>query len=98
MSGITSLQFILFYSLFLFLVIQITGLMGENVISGVNPPSLPQQPTFLNYLAYPFENIGFFFKLMGASSSFAILGTIILTPFAIGIIWIILQLVRGSGS
>jgi NADH:ubiquinone oxidoreductase subunit 6 (subunit J) len=91
-AGITGLQFILFYSIFLFFFMQISSMAGQDIIKGVSPPNPPT-----GIADALFTNFSYFFKLMSISSSFAILGAIILTPFIIGLIFVILQLARGTG-
>lgn len=107
--GLTRLQFILGYSIFLFFVMQLSAMAGQTIISGITPPSVPSAPNtpgktgfwgfwdgLIDVVAYIFGNIGYFFKLMGASTTFGMFGTVILTPFVIGLIWIIIEVIRGT--
>jgi hypothetical protein len=105
---VTKLQFLLFYTIFLFFITQISAMAGESIVSGIPPPNVPSQPSgsygggivgffdSIGYLIrYIFTNIGYFFTLMRASTTFALFGAVILTPFVIVLIWIILELIRG---
>ena len=89
-GGITGLQFILFYSIFLFTLMQISAMAGQNIIIGIDPPTPPK--TVGDAL---FGNFGYFFRMMGASSAFALFGTVVLTPFVVGLIWLIIETIRG---
>ena len=87
--------FILSYTIFVFFLIQILALMGQNIINNApNPPIIPPQPTILDYIVYPFLNIGYFFQLMAISSTYALIGLILL-PFNIALIWSVIELIRG---
>jgi hypothetical protein len=107
---VTRLEFILTYSIFLFFLMQISGMLGQSIISGVDPPSVPSAPVapektgfwgfwdgITGIFGYLFTNIAYFFKMMGASSGFALFGAVILAPFLIGLIWIIIEMIRGAG-
>jgi len=94
--AITKVEFFVFYTMFLFAIIQITAMMGSDIITNApTVPTIPAVPTAWDYLSYPFENIAYFFTLAALRSSFAIFGAIIITPFAIGVIWAVIELVRG---
>jgi hypothetical protein len=93
---ITKLEFILFYALFLFFITQISAMAGASILKNAPPPpTIPPEPTIVDYIVYPIQNIGYFFRLMLVSSDFALFGTLILVPFLIALVWIILELVRG---
>lgn len=108
---VTSLQFILFYTIFLFFIIQISAMAGQSLVTGVSPPTVPSPPTtparggfwgfwdgITGIIGYLLTNIVYFFQLMGSSSSFAMFGAVILAPFMIALVWIVLELIRGKGS
>ena len=105
---VTKIQFIMGYSIFLFFLMQLSSMAGQAIVSGISPPDVPSKPTFpnqtgivgflntvLDMIQYLFHNIGYFFKLMGASTTFGIFGAVVLTPFTIVLVWIILELIRG---
>jgi hypothetical protein len=93
---LTKLQFIYFYALFLFFVIQIGSMAGYTIVKNAPPaPTIPPEPTILDYITYPIANIGYFFKLMMTSSDYFLFGALILTPFIVAMLWVILEFVRG---
>lgn len=81
--------------------------MGASIIHGyLEPPSIPQPPTtsdtWWDSVTYVFsmaiwyiEQIAYFFNLMAISSTVGIIGTLILAPFGIGLLWIIMEYLRG---
>lgn len=96
---LTKLQFIYFYAVFLFFVVEIGALMGVSIVKDApSPPTIPPQPTVWDYLTWPIANIGYFFQLMLVSSDFFLFGALVLTPFIIGLIWIAIETMRGSGA
>lgn len=96
---ITKLEFILFYSLFLSFVVQLSAMAGATIIKNAPPPpTIPPQPTIVDYIVWPILNAGYFFKLMSVSSDFLLFGSLILTPFLIALIFLIIELVRGTGG
>jgi hypothetical protein len=69
---------------------------GVSIVKNApSPPTIPPQPTIIDYIVYPISNIGYFFSLMAVSSDYLIFGTLVISPFIIGLIWTILELVRG---
>lgn len=95
---ITKLEFILFYSLFLGFVVQLSSMAGAAIIKNAPPPpTIPPEPTVLDYIVYPILNLGYFFRLMGVSTDFMLFGTLVLTPLIVGLIYLIIELVRGVG-
>lgn len=105
---VTKIQFILTYSIFLFFIIQISGMAGETIVSGIDPPDIPKEPTspdrggfwgfwdsIVGIIRYIYGNIAYFFKMMGASTTFGLFGAVILTPFVITLIFVIIELIRG---
>lgn len=108
---VTKIQFLLFYSIFLFFLMQISVMAGESIVSGINAPIPPKPPSagggegiigffdsIISIMAYVFRNIAYFFSLMNANSTFRIFGAVVLTPFVIVLIWIILELIKPFGG
>lgn len=93
MAMLTKLEFILFYSFFLFFLMQISAMAGTSIVSGIENP---RAPTGIGDALI--TNFGYFFKLMRVSTGFAIFGTLILTPMLIGLIWVIIEAVTRIGS
>jgi len=99
--GLTSIDIILFYSFFLFFVIELSAMAGTTIVKGVSPPTVPPLPTWatgFTGLFYVVNNISYFFTLMTVSTPYKILGIVIFTPFTIILIWIIIRLIRGTGD
>jgi hypothetical protein len=93
----TKVWFILYYSLFLFTIIEISALAGSDLIkNSPTPPTIPPNPSGFDYLVFVLNNVGYFFTLMTISTEYAIFGVIVLTPFTIAMIWAILELIRGG--
>ena len=93
MAMLTKLEFILFYSFFLFFMMQISAMAGQSIISGIEKPRVPT-----GIADTVISNFGYFFKMMGVSTGFGIFGTLILTPMLIGLIIIVIEIIRGSSG
>ncbi len=94
--GLSKLEFILFYSTFLFFIMQLSAMAGYTVISNAPPtPELSGTPSVLDSLIWVFANLGYFFALMTVSTEFFLFGVMILTPFVVGVVWMLLELARG---
>ncbi len=90
------LSFILFYSTFLFFIMQISAMAGADIVQNApTTPTMSGTPNVVTYLVWVFANMGYFFSLMAVSSEFFLFGVFILTPFIIGMVWTILELARG---
>jgi hypothetical protein len=93
---LTKLQFVYFYALFLFFVIQIGSMAGYTIVKNApSAPTIPPEPTVVDYITYPIKNIGYFFKLMMTSSDYFLFGTLILMPLIIAMLYAILEFIRG---
>jgi hypothetical protein len=82
--------------MFVFAMVELSSLASVSLIN--NPPStpvLPTQPTGIDVITYLINNIAYFFTLMTISSSYALLGTIILVPYVISMGWCLLEIIRG---
>lgn len=85
------------FTIFFFFLIQIGALAGVEILGGAaagfTSPAPPTDP--ITTLLYVINNIGIFFTLMGASSEFFLLGTILIPAMTITLFWAILELIRG---
>ncbi len=94
---VTRLGFIFGATVFLFFVTQVSALIGSEIISGFQPlfelqlTSIPLLDTIL----FLFNNIGVFLGLLAISTEIQIL-SIILTPILLGVLWSIIEVIRGS--
>jgi hypothetical protein len=91
----TKVWFILGTFAFITFVVQMGALMGSSIVTNAPPPpTIPDVPTAWDYLTYPVANIGYFFQLMAVSSTYTVVG-VILSIFLVGLIWAIIELIRG---
>ena len=102
-----SLGFMVGYTTFLLLFIQFMGFLGEdlnqqsqynNVITGMSTPMRnTTAPTgIISATTSFFDNILFFFSLMSVDSGFWWIGAFVLTPFVIGVVWSVLELISNA--
>lgn len=76
------------------------GLMGQDLyISGnVNMPTFTPTATaptgLLGFAGVFLTNILFFFSLMGMSTTWFLFGTVIVTPFIIGVGWVLVDILK----
>jgi hypothetical protein len=97
-----SYKFIFFALVFYGILSVILFSMGisSNISTSYNAPTLPENPTLLNYILIPFQYIGFYFEMIG----YTIIGLpfwfniIIFFPIGMTILWIIISLIRGYGG
>jgi len=101
-------MFILSYAVFLSFIFTVLALPDspfvDDAISGsgldsFDPPSCVLSGTFLDVFGIVFCGlgyIGFFFTLMSISSTYALLGSLLLTPLVITLGWIIAEWLRGA--
>lgn len=81
---------------FITFMTQISAIMGADLVDNAPPPpEIPDQPTLIDYIYWPFQNLGYFFQLMTISSGYAFLGAIF-GVFSLGIIWAVTELIRGD--
>jgi len=95
---VSKLQFIFTTTVFFLFIIQMSAILGVDIISSqipssITPPSAPN--SIIDIFGYIVSNFGIFFQLMTVSSTFLIFGSVILTAYVISMIWVILELVRG---
>ena len=88
--GDSKLYFVMGAFAFILFVTQIGEIIGLDMIP--NAPTTPQAPTSI--IDTIFTNFGYFFQLMGLSSAYALVG-FVLAVISIGMIWAIIELIRG---
>jgi hypothetical protein len=99
-------KFILTYTMFIFLIAQLSPLMiiggegittpsGEDIV--VPTCDIEGWDAIIDAIVCVFGNLAFFFSLATVSSEFAFFQTIILAPMIVTLIWIILKMIRGVG-
>ena len=90
---ITKLEFILFYTLFVLFIAQISGMAGQSLLKDV--PAFKNVPTDATSLLNPLTNMQFWLGMLTVNSDYQIIFTLILLPLIIGLVWSIIELVRG---
>lgn len=88
--GDSKLYFVIGAFAFILFVTQMGAIIGIDMIP--NAPTTPQPPTSI--IDTIFTNFGYFFQLMGLSSAYAFIG-FILAIISVGMIWAIIELIRG---
>lgn len=100
---VTKIQFVTVYSFFLLFIIQMVGLMRADIHTnnllfeggidtGLINQTAPSETDTDKFSVW--DNIGFFLTLMSVSSSFGLFGTLVLTPFIIGMTFIIAEILK----
>jgi hypothetical protein len=93
-GGLTIYNVLLFYSIFLFFTLYMSTLAGVSILSTqANPSGLTPPTSFID----AFSVIGFFIDLVLTNSTYQILFITLVFPFAVMIVYAILQLIRGTG-
>lgn len=89
----TKLQFILFYTLFIFFVVTISAYAGYDIILETQDlASIPE--TGINLLN-PLQTFGIFFALLSVSTEYVLLGALLIVPYSIAVVYVILEFARG---
>jgi len=93
-AQVTIYNALLFYTLFLFFVVYMSSLAGVTIVQTSGNAESIQVPT--NFLD-PFQVIGFFIALAQTNSTYTLLFVTLIAPFAVMIVYAIIQLIRGTG-
>ena len=93
-GGITIYNALLFYSILIFVIVYLSSMAGVSIVTTNGNPSNIVVPT--NFLD-PFATIGFFLALATTNSTYTLMSVVLLAPFAVMMVYAILQLIRGSG-
>lgn len=95
--GITRIEFILFYSVFLFFVVFIVGMGAPSILGSVGDGVVLNLPTVTGNMwvdwTLPFT---YFWTLLNISSEISMVFIMIIMPFVIGVILIIAEMIRGN--
>lgn len=89
----TKLEFILFYSLFILFVVQISGMAGQTIFA--DSPAFANVPTDEATILNPLTNLSFWIGMLTISTEYQILFSIIILPLIIGLVWSFVEMVRG---
>lgn len=95
--GDSKVFFIISITMFFFFIVQITGLWGASFLSNsdINFTPPPAPTSILDALSFVVGNFGVFFAIMTVSSGFLVFGTVIVLAYSVGMLWAILELIRG---
>lgn len=89
----TKLQFIVFYSIFVLITIQLGALAGVDIFQ--NTPDFAGVPTDSATLLNPLTAFGFWISLLTVSVEYQVIYTIVLLPLIIGLAWSFVEMSRG---
>lgn len=93
---VTRIGYVVFTTLFLFFVIQVSALVGASIIAGFDAVPVSVNTGNLTILTFPLfilENFFIFISLMSVSSEFLLLGTILIPAFVIGFLWAVIEII-----
>jgi hypothetical protein len=90
--------YLISYSVFLFFIVTISSMGAPRLISNApDPPVFPSEaPGVLEFLSFVLSNLWYFFVLMSVNFTYAAIGFILFTPFALLLFLYILGLIRGG--
>jgi ABC-type polysaccharide/polyol phosphate export permease len=96
--------YLISYSVFLFFIVTISSMGAPRLISNAPddrsitlPPVFPSEaPGVLGFLSFVLSNVWYFFVLMSVDFTYAAIGFILFTPFALLLFLYILGLIRGG--
>jgi len=102
-KGMTSLEFLVGYTTFFLFSTYLFGLIGQTVFSSVATPSVACEIdagwlAVFQMIACAGSNFIYFFTLMTISTEYQLLGTVLITPFLVGVLWVIVSWMRGVDS
>lgn len=100
--------FFIWYTAFVIFIVQISAMVGTVIITDgtITPPIPPPEFasgvsgvlfTVVSDVVFLTANIWYFVQLMSINSNFFLLGTVIFTPLAIGILWVIIEALNPLG-
>jgi len=96
-------KFAFSYIVFLMFLSMIVGMMSpaERELFGlpvdIEPPEVPPEPQWWDYVKYPIEQLGYFFRIMIALPTTGWLGMLIVSPAIVTLLYMVLRLLRGGG-
>jgi hypothetical protein len=95
-TSIGRYEFLLAYTTFLFFIIQVSAMAGTSIIQNAPPsPTFPTDvPSIIGIPAFVIGNIVYFFKLMLLSSTFGLIGIVLLAPFTLVMLLIMAELLE----
>ena len=97
---VSNRTFFVVYTTFFLFITQMIGLMAEDIplSDTITIPSIVTDsttPTGISGMITAFlANVGFFFELMTVSTSYFLLGSLVLSPFIVGVSWALLEIIK----
>jgi hypothetical protein len=93
-GGITIYNALLFFTILIFGIVYLSAMVGVSILqTSGNPSNITIPSNFLD----PFQTIGFFLALASTNSTYTVLSVFLFAPFAVMMVYAILQLIRGTG-
>lgn len=94
---VTKLGFIFASTLFFLFVVQVGGMIGQNVLTGFDTDfTAPSAPTGIDTVLFGFiSNFGVFISLMSVSSEFFLFGSVVIGAYVIAMLYIAIEVIRG---
>jgi len=78
-----------------------SAVTGVGILANLDPTFQPPTPPttidFFGTISFIVANFVIFFTLMGVSTTFFIVGAVLITTITITMLWVVLRLVRGGG-
>lgn len=97
------IRYVITYLFFLFFIAFMVSMgsplfLGEvGAFTPPDPPDTSGWGAIINVVVWSVQNIAFFFRLMGISTTVRWVGILILSPLILGMFWVLLSLIRGVG-
>jgi len=97
----TVIRFLLAYSVLLFFITFMVSVGSPNFMTGVSAPTPPSFPDTSGWTAiftislWAIQNFVYFFQLMSVSSTIGIVGSVLLAPLIVVLLYIVLAFIRG---
>lgn len=94
---VSKLGFIIGSTIFFLFIVQVSAYVGTELVSGFEPSTTTNFTgiSVLDLIIGVVNNVGIFIALIGVSSEFSLFNGTILLAYATGMIWAIVELLRG---
>jgi len=91
---VQTLEFFMYYTVFFLFVIFISGLLGQTIFTGTS--GIENLPKATGWdLINPFYIVPTLTSLFSISTEFQIIFILLVSPFIVGLIWVIAGFIRG---
>jgi hypothetical protein len=89
----SKVEFVLFYTVFILFVIQVSGMAGQTIFG--DSPQFANVPTDATTILNPLTNFGFWVSLLTLSTEYQLLFSLLILPLIVGLVWVFVEMVRG---